>query len=196
MAINPDEITTVQVNELPPDSLHPEDNLMHEVSGVLSRHTVQQLVDYLRSQSTSYQYEVKFIRAPNNQYIADNFDMLAGPNQGLGKEEGLWNGWAICNGNNGTDNYDGQTLIGYGPNYPVVGNALGEKNHVLSLSEIPSHSHTINNIKGYNNSFGTNGFYDRSQGASSAAIVSDNAGGGLAHNNMQPSVVILMIMKL
>lgn len=196
MAIDPNLITTVQVSELPPAPFLPESILAHQVGDILSNGTIQQLVDYVRAQSFSQPYEIKYLRPPNNQYILDNFDMNPGANQGLGKTDGLWNGWAICNGNNGTDNTDGQTMIGYGANYSTIGFSKGEEEHILTISEMPAHNHTMDSVKQYNNSFGTNGFYDRSQGASSAGLSTENRGGGQAHNNMQPSRVVLMIYKL
>jgi hypothetical protein len=41
------------------------------------------------------------------QYLQDNFEV-----DGLGKV--LRRGWAICNGNNGTDNLTGRVGIGFG----------------------------------------------------------------------------------
>lgn len=196
MAINPLLINTVQTKDLPPNPISLTDNFAHEVGDVLSRATIQELVDFVRAQSVSYPYEIKYIRAPNMAYITDNFDMTIGATQGIGKAGGLWNGWAICNGNNGTDNFDGQVLIGYGERYSTVGQFVGAEKHTLTINEIPAHSHTVNSIKKYNALFGANGFYDRSEGASSANITTETEGGGEAHNIMQPSMVILIIMKL
>lgn len=64
----------------------------------------------------------------------------------------------------------------------------GAKTHTLSVDEMPSHTHsmTIENTRGT----GANGAED---GASSFSTVDTSAtGGGLAHNNVQPYVVVYM----
>lgn len=121
----------------------------------------------------------------SNAYIAANFDAT-----GLGTNERL--GWAICNGNNGTRNRSGRVPLQYDvSNYPTLGAIGGSKDAV-----IVAHSHTVNGIKTYNNSFGTNGFYDRSQGAGNAGIVTESVGESGTNKNLQPYIVTLMIMKL
>lgn len=197
MAINPDLINTVQTKDLPANPLSLTDNFAHEVGDILSRATIQELVDFIRSQSASYPYEIKYIRAPNAAYITDNFDMTVGATQGIGKVGGLWEGWAICNGNNGTDNLDGQTLIGFGANYATVGQFVGEAEHTLTVNEIPAHSHGVDiafdgggalDMQSYVNSSGSDErFIPQS---------TTSTGGGLPHNNMQPSMVVLIIMKM
>ena len=207
MAIDPNIVTTVQVKELPPNPLHPEDNLVHEVGDQLSRHTLQELVDYIRSQSVSYAYEVKLLRPPSPEYITDNFDMTPGENQGLGKIDGLWSGWAICNGNNGTDNDDGITYIGYGANYATIGQFLGTKTETLTINQIPSHRF-LNGVSNDNlNPYVYGGTTIDMPGLAVAEVRDEGGartyqgytnyiGGGQSHNNIQPSKVMLKIMKL
>lgn len=197
MAINPALINTVQVKDLPPNPISLTDNFPHEVGDVLSRATIQELIDFVRSNSVSFPYEIKYVRAPDIEYITDNFDMTIGATQGIGKVGGIWEGWAICNGNNGTDNFDGQTLIGWGANYATVGQFLGEKEHILTVDEMPSHSHNVDiafdgggavDMQSYVNSSGSDERF--------IPQPSSSTGGGEPHNNMQPSVVVLIIMKL
>jgi hypothetical protein len=92
----------------------------------------------------------------NNTYIQNNF-IMTGPDWGLGIGER--EGWAICNGNNGTRNRTGRASIAWGitgmdennltivqPNMtygttqeiPVT---LGTRRQSLNESEIPAHSH-------------------------------------------------------
>jgi hypothetical protein len=218
MAINPNDITTVQVKELPPNPFSGSDNIPHEVGDILSRGTIDEFVAYIRSQAPEARpYECKIIFAPNTTYITDNFDMNPSATQGLGKPDGLWAGWAICNGNNSTENADGQTLIGYGAVYSTILQSLGEKDHTLSVSEIPAHYHHTpgSNFKSF-----VGGAGDITGNVSSATggdtgnntqigvvnlgtsydtggvALEKTIGGGLAHNNMQPSLVVLIIMKL
>lgn len=218
MAINPNDITTVQVKELPPNPFSGTDNIPHEVGDILSKGTLDELVAYIRLQAPEARpYECKIIFAPNITYITDNFDMTANSTQGIGKSEGIWNGWAICNGNNGTQNVDGQTLIGFGAVHSTILQSLGEKEHTLTISETPAHYHHTpgSDFKSFvagagdlggNTSSATGGDtgnntqlgvvnlgvnYD-----SGGAALEKTIGGGLAHNNMQPSLVVLIIMKL
>lgn len=219
MAIDPALITTVRVGELPINPITLTSKLAHEVGDILSQATVQGLVTFLQAQTTAQQYEIKVLRPPGDgsAYINANFDMSIGSTQGIGKTDGLWAGWAICNGNNGTDNMDGQTFIGYGANYNIVGDFLGTEEETLSVSQIPPHYHHTpgSDFKGFvsgsgdlggNTSSGSG--YD-SGGNSELAIgnlgtnynalgaaLEKTIGGGQAHNNIQPSGVFLMIMKL
>lgn len=194
MAIDPDLITTVRVGELPVNPITLTSKIAHEVGDILSQATIQELVTFLQAQTVAQQYEVKTLRPPGDglAYINANFDMAIGSTQGLGKVDGLWQGWAICNGNNGTDNLDGQTFIGWGADNGVVGDFLGESEHTLTIPEIPAHSHTVSK---YNNDT-TGAFIADASGASTGTASTSSVGGGQAHNNMQPSMVILKIMKL
>lgn len=202
------EITgTVQVKDLPPNALSLTDLIPHEVGDVLSKCTLQELVNFIQVRVTARQYEVKFIRAPNPAYITDNFNMASGATQGIGKVGGLWEGWAICNGNNGTDNDDGQTYIGYGANYPTVGNFVGEKTHTLTIPEMPVHNFLNGVANGQASLFVYGSSTQDLPGLATAGIdefieprkfqgKTNSLGEGLPHNNLQPSKVMLKIMKL
>jgi hypothetical protein len=68
----------------------------------------------------------------------------------------------------------------------------GVKAHTLSIDEIPSHTHSISNFEDPTGT-GSTGSAD---GASSFSSVDTNAtGGGLAHNNVQPYIVVYMWVR-
>ena len=73
------------------------------------------LLDF-SNQNSAQQYDIKAIYA-NSTYLGENFD-----SNGLGKK--LRAGWAICNGNNGTPNIGGRTIVAYGTGYTTL-NAVG-----------------------------------------------------------------------
>lgn len=92
---------------------------------------------------------------------------------------------------------EGQVHVSAGTNYAVNGaltNASdgGEKTHTLDVSEMPSHTHALyyyyasgNKPFGYNYQ---NKGYQSAETTSSGGIV--NTGGGQAHNNMQPYIIV------
>lgn len=85
----------------------------------------------------------------------------------------------------------GKVMIGVDStdtDFDTVGNTGGAKTHTLITDEIPSHTHsmTIENASG-------TGSTGSSNGASSFSTVNTSAtGGGQAHNNLQPYVVVYM----
>lgn len=202
MAINPAEVTTVRASELPPASPANESILVHELEGILNQMTLAELISFIGSQATYKQYELKCIRVPNEAYITDNFDMTPSDVQGIGKAGGLWDGWAICNGNNGTDNLDGQVLIGYGANFNTVGQFIGSPDSVIvaHTHSLASKAWATNNTDGLTTSDVIAG---RNQGRTGYTLNGTSgdpfvqpAGEDGTDKNYQPSMVILMIMKL
>lgn len=91
-----------------------------------------------------------------------------------------------------------------------LGTNLGEENHVLSAGEMPSHGHGVNDpwhSHGAQNqeyqfggNFGSGGWAINTNpgqvSASPTGISIQGAGGGGAHNNMQPSTVVAAKLKL
>lgn len=158
------------------------------------------------------------------QYILDNFE-TSGPNQGRGIVGGPREGWAICNGFNGTRNRTGRVSVAWGLtgldvngndiSQPVMNTGVspfivgGNKSHQLTVSEMPTHAHEVQwrldaTTSGDfytigNTPGGDEGTWGPVQpggtNANGSFRVRDN-GSGTAHNNMQPYIVTLFIQKL
>ena len=129
-------------------------------------------------------------------------------------------GWALCDGKNGTPDLCDRFIVGAGGKYSV-GNTGGEEKHKLSKSEMPNHYHlypndvTANEFIGNNHNAGEAVFkdsnkkgYDRSgdddtrvwktgtagYGASDTTVGKD--GESEAHENRPPYYALCYIMKL
>jgi microcystin-dependent protein len=74
----------------------------------------------------------------------------------------------------------------------TVGSTGGSETHTLTLGEMGSHTHTWSQTTTFTGTY-TTGTGSRITG--STAGVTGSAGGGGSHNNMQPSLVMLMIIK-
>jgi len=88
----------------------------------------------------------------------------------------------------------GRVLVGIDSSqteFDTLGETGGEKTHILDVTEIPSHSHTLPMRQ-----TGTNAYYEPYPPFTAAGTTSDistsSTGGGLAHNNLQPYEVVYM----
>ena len=183
--INPNDITTIRVGELPPNLPTLESKIPHELGTDLKYFTIQQLIAFLQPYVGVFQYETKRL-AVNQAYITDNFDET-----GLGRNICL--GWAIRNGNNGTDNIDGKVGVAYGASNNVIGQTGGSKNAVLV-----QHNHAMGDQSGPSGSGTTNIRYlGREIESDSLGIpYTDFSGESGVGKNMQPYIIDLYIMKL
>jgi hypothetical protein len=180
MAINPSEITTIRVGELPIGTIQLTSKIAVENGTDLEQIDGQDLVDFVNINANAFQFEIKDLWV-SQAYIDDNFD-----GTGLGIE--LCEGYAICNGQNGTPNLDGLVSIGYGNNYNVIKAIGGSKNAV-----VVEHTHNVqvlgggagDNFATFNDGTGTGRTY-----------VTESTGVSGVNKNMQPYMVLLKIMKL
>lgn len=190
MAIDPNLITTTSVGELPDAPLLLTSLIAHETvsDSLLKKVTIQDLVDFIAPLVTAIQYQVITLHV-DSTYIEDNFDET-----GLGTN--LMVGYAICNGQNGTINKDGRVGIAYGSTYNAVGAIGGDTTHTLTEAQMPQHSHTSNGSASDNGDPGNYALGAPTDGGATFTIQTSSKGSGEAHNNMQPYLVELQIMKL
>lgn len=119
---------------------------------------------------------------------------------------GMWSGttipegWALCDGENGTPDLRGRFVLGSSDKYELdtVG---GEETVKLTIEQIPEHNHGTGDLRVLNTGGGTGYGYTKDSSATGYSkhvganpIASD--GSNQAHNNMPPYYVLAYIMKL
>ncbi len=114
-----------------------------------------------------------------------------------GSSSNIPSGWSLCDGTNGTPDLRNSFVLGAGDVYGV-GDTGGEKEHTLTVNEMPAHGHTQrysahpsgDNVGPFMTSARGN-VYHGAESSDSTALM----GGGQPHNNMPPYFALAYIMK-
>ena len=91
----------------------------------------------------------------------------------------------------------GRVLVGIDAGqteFDAIGETGGAKTHTLTVDEMPSHNHNVLSTGGYfkndaSAGAGTNAYSDQTSGGTNKT---GSTGGGSAHNNLQPYIVVYM----
>jgi hypothetical protein len=182
MAIDPSLITTIRADQLPTAAITTNSIVMHAIGEVLYQTSIADLSSYVRSQANYLPYEIKILNVENS-YVTENFEL-----DGLGKN--LWLGWQVMNGNRGTANVDGKSLIGFGTTYNAMKAAGGSANAV-----VVEHSHgTKYGENGAGSLYPETPYVSNILGGDSQNTTTVGVSG--IGKNMPPYLVQLIIMKL
>ncbi|CAF1158378.1 unnamed protein product [Didymodactylos carnosus] len=110
--------------------------------------TAEDVEDYLRKESINIASSPPNTKLPRGTVLmiasAEMDDWFNINGKGLGE----YSGWYICDGRNGTPNLSGRFVVGRdvlnsGSSYSNIGMKGGLDKVVLTVNEIPSHSHTF-----------------------------------------------------
>lgn len=88
--------------------------------------------------------------------------------------------------------FAGKVLVGIDESdddFKTIGKIGGEKTHKLTISEMPSHTHVMEQVTSNFRQSGTSGTYN-AVGTGGDAYSTKSSGGGQAHNNLQPYQVV------
>lgn len=105
------------------------------------------------------------------------------------------NGFALCDGKNGTPDLRDRFLVGAGNSYKL-GNTGGVNMVTLTIAQMPSHEHDV-----YSGRYGSNIYSISCDGSSYGGILdhkhkTKSAGGNQPHENRPPYYALYYIMKL
>ena len=114
-----------------------------------------------------------------------------------GQESGVPDGWAVCNGFNGTPDLRARFIVAAGNGY-AIGGTGGEESHKLTVNEMPSHRHSYK-FKGadIDDSWkNQNNLYSVSHTYTWNTAYTDYTGGDQPHENRPPYYALFYIMRM
>ncbi len=159
-----------------------------------------EIVNYHLAKNTLLQVTNTQVLFNDNSYMnstntflfpIDSVVMWSGP------QSSIPTGWYICDGTNGTIDLTGRMVVGRSTDasFNSLGNTGGEKQHTLTIAEMPSHSHTLPDTINFKSTTqnmtggGTLSFNTQLQ------ITTDSTGNNAPHNNMPPYYVLYFIQR-
>lgn len=114
--------------------------------------SIKNLVSELTDKVDAIERDTKFLKCGHPIIALENLDDIGAFNEDTGLGSECWEGWAICNGgvyysenakkNITTPNLLDKFIVGAGDAYEV-GDTGGLNTVTLSISEMPSHDHTL-----------------------------------------------------
>jgi len=104
-------------------------------------------------------------------------------------------GWAVCDGSNGTPDLRDLFILGAGDTYSS-GDTGGEKEHQLTIAEMPSHSHGYRRTNRRNSRRGNRNYNTRQNPMSFRNTNTGSTGGDQPHENRPPYYALKYIMRL
>lgn len=119
-----------------------------------------------------------------------------------GSKNNIPQGWVLCDGTNGTPDLRDRFILGAGTKYSYS-KAGGEDTHILSVDEMPAHTHDFSSKSEYfkgmyaggigsNLTYGT-GCATTEEGSGGKPLTITYTGGDSAHNNMPPYYALCYI---
>ena len=99
-------------------------------------------------------------------------------------------GWAVCDGQNGTPDLRGRFILGVSETHPM-GETGGEEEVTLTVEQMPSHEHGMGGT-----GYGEVGARSIAIDVNSPVRRTSSAGGSQPHPNMPPYYALIYIMKL
>lgn len=112
-------------------------------------------------------------------------------------DQAVSDGWALCNGENGTPDLRGRFLLGASDDH-AIGSTGGSEEVTLTVEQMPEHIHSIVMLSSGTSTWTANKFpesHTSGQGTNRSASTG-NTGSSKPHPNMPPYFAIDYIMKL
>jgi microcystin-dependent protein len=162
------------------------------------------------------------LEIPGNLTVKGNFNYLPKGTIVAYTGKTAPQGWALCNGTNGTPDLRGRFIYGFGSGSgSTINRRGGAESHKLSVAELPSHNHSGSTSTNKHNhsysarhkrytvlrscaaicksssigDYGKKG-YSTGNNSHSHSFTTKSTGSSRAHNNMPPYHVLAYIMKL